>query len=165
MSLAMRWPWISVGEQPADYLDDVYRYAKSRLSSREDAEDVACEVVHSLPTRTTRPDLKPYMIGIARRKIVDRLRRSRDIVEILEIDHVHRFDDASDDAAVVERVLSAVAEDQREALVLKYVIGLSSAEIGTVLNRRSDAVDSLLQRGRAAFAAAWTEISSEKVNS
>jgi len=76
MSLALNWPWTGTGEDPARFLDDIYRYARTRLGSREDAEDLAIEVVQALPAPCRRKDLRVYMIGIARRKLADRLRRS-----------------------------------------------------------------------------------------
>lgn len=163
MSLAVSWPWTVPGEDPAIYLDDVYRYARSRLRSREDAEDIACEVVQALPSPCRRRDLRIYMIGMARRKVADKLRRDRDSVEICDADLVVRFDDASDDTALVDQVLAKLREDQREALTLKYVVGLTSEEVGAALRRSTEAVDSLLQRGRAAFAREWNALSSEEV--
>lgn len=163
MSLAVSWPWTVPGEDPAIYLDDVYRYARSRLRSREDAEDIACEVVQALPSPCRRRDLRIYMIGMARRKVADKLRRDRDSVEICDADLVVRFDDASDDTALVDQVLAKLTEDQREALTLKYVVGLTSEEVGAALRRSTEAVDSLLQRGRAAFAREWNALSSEEV--
>jgi DNA-directed RNA polymerase specialized sigma24 family protein len=60
--------------------------------------------------------------------------------------------------------MAKLTEDQREALTLKYVVGLSSAEVGAALGRNAEAVDSLLQRGRASFAREWNALSSEEVN-
>ena len=85
MKFAMQWPWNTNGEDPAIYLDDVYRYARARLRSREDAEDVAIEVVQELPTPCRRKDLLVYMIGMARRKVAGRLRTAREISGILEL--------------------------------------------------------------------------------
>ena len=163
MSLAVNWPWIQSGEDPAIYLDDVFRYAHSRLRSREDAEDIACEVAQSLPSPCRRRDLRVYMIGMARRKVADRLRRAKDTVEIHERDLVGRFDEASDRTALVELVLAKLTEDQREALTLKYVAGFTSQEVAATLGRNSEAIDSLLQRGRASFAREWNALSSEEV--
>jgi RNA polymerase sigma-70 factor (ECF subfamily) len=165
MSLAVNWPWIKAGEDPAKYLDDVYRYARSRLRSREDAEDVAVEVVQALPSPCRRADLRAYMIGMARRKVADRLRRSKPTVELREAEAVIRFDEASDHATLVQEVLARLSDDHRDALTMKYVIGMSSQEIGAVIGRSGEAVDSLLQRGRACFAAEWNSLTSEQVQS
>jgi RNA polymerase sigma factor (sigma-70 family) len=55
----------------------------------------------------------------------------------------------------VQRVLDTVSESHRECLILKYVAGLTSAEIGELMELNSEAVDSLLQRARKAFATEW----------
>lgn len=170
MSLTTRWPWIRIGstfdegtgERPEAFLDDVYRYARARLRSREDAEDIACEVVQALPEVCRRGDLRAYMIGMARRKVADRLRKFRETSPLHEVVGASKFDDASDMGTMVGQVLALLGEDQREALTLKYVIGLSSAEMALVLKRRPEAVDSLLQRGRAAFVKQWEALSSEE---
>lgn len=64
---------------------------------------------------------------------------------------------------MVEKVLSLLGDDQREALTLKYIVGLTSEEVGRALGRNPSAIDSLLQRARAAFAKEWNALSSEEV--
>ena len=145
------------------YHDDVFRYAMARLNHREDAEDVASEIVQALPNPCYRRDLRPYMIGMARRKVVDHLRRAKDTVPIGDVDGAARFDSQADQSAMVGSTLATLSDDHREVLVLKYVVGLSSAEIANVLGKRSEAIDSLLQRARASFGTAWTRITSEEV--
>ena len=61
---------------PMRFVDDVYRYALARTGNKEDAEDITIEVVHQAPARLSGDDLKPYMIGMARRKIADHFRHS-----------------------------------------------------------------------------------------
>lgn len=161
--MAVSWPWSIKGTDPVEYLDDVYRYSRARLGSREDAEDIAMEVVQSLPASCKRRDLRIYMIGIARRKIADRLRRIRRTVEISENGKGTRFDHLSDEAMQVEQVLALLTEDQREALTLKYVVGMSTEEVAVALAKSQAAVDSLLQRGRASFAREWDALLCEQV--
>lgn len=152
-----------VGEDPMVYLDDVFRYAKSRLGQREEAEDVAVEVVEALPNRCRRRDLRLYMLGVARRKIATRLRKRQPMGAREDQDAAQGFAERSNEAADVQRVLASLLADHAEALTLKYVFGLTSAEIGKTLGRRSQAVDSLLQRAREAFSDAWTRLHSEEV--
>jgi RNA polymerase sigma-70 factor (ECF subfamily) len=144
------------------FLDDVFRYAMARLGHREDAEDVAIEVVQSLPNPCYRRDLRVYMLGMARRKVADRLRKRRPTMPMRESEATLRFDDKSDEITQVSAAMEAIAPDHREVLTLKYIVGLSSAEIGKLLGIRSDAVDSRLQRGREAFARAYS--SNDEVN-
>ena len=161
--MAVNWPWSYKKEDPVEYLDDVYRYSRARLGNREDAEDVAMEVVQSLSASSRQRDLRIYMIGIARRKIADRLRRHRPTVEISENGKGSRFDHLADETMHVAQVLSLLTDDQREALTLKYVVGMSSEEVASALEKSPEAVDSLLQRGRTAFAREWDALLSEQV--
>jgi RNA polymerase sigma-70 factor (ECF subfamily) len=152
MSLAIDWPWQRKGEDPMRYLDDVFRYAMAKLRIREDAEDVAIEVVQSLPSPCRRQDLRLYMIGMARRKVADRMRK-RSHHELREQDHVDHMD--RDGFTNIEVALKKLSDDHREALVLKYIVGLSSIEVGELTGKSPKAVDSLLQRARASFATAY----------
>ncbi len=163
MSLALDWLRTRDGEDPMGHLDAVFRYAMARLGNREEAEDIAIEVVQALPNPCYRRDLRLYMVGMARRKVIDRLRRIRPVSEALETDASERFDGRSDDVTLIGQTLALLSADHREAITLKYVIGLSSAEIGKLLGRRSEAVDSLLQRARTAFSQEWTQLTSEEV--
>jgi len=156
MSLAFEGFRLRKAEDPMVYLDDMYRYAMARLAVREDAEDVAIEVVQSLPNPCSRKDLRIYMLGMARRKVADRLRKRRPTPEIQEFDGAVRFDDQSDVASMVSAAMETIAPEHREVLTLKYVVGLTSAEIGKMLGIRSDAVDSRLQRARDAFARSYS---------
>lgn len=163
MSLAIDWLRSKQGEDPMRYLDEVFRYAAARLGRREDAEDIAIEVVQVLPNPCFKRDLKVYMLGMARRKCIDRMRKERPSAGLRECDTALRFDHASDDAALVESVLRMLSTDHREVLSLKYIAGLSSSEIGRITGKKPTAVDSMLQRARDAFAEHWTRISSDEV--
>jgi RNA polymerase sigma factor (sigma-70 family) len=74
-----------------------------------------------------------------------------------------RFDGQSDEATLVACAMQSLSAEHREVLTLKYIIGMSSAEIGKMLGKRSDAIDSLLQRAREAFARTWETLSSDVV--
>ena len=146
------------------YLDDVFRYAYSRTGNREEAEDIAIEVVQALPNPCRKENLRVYMLGMARRKIANLARKRRDYVEIREVDATTRFDPAADDAALVGLTLAQLSDDHREVLTLKYVVGLSSREIGDLLGKAPPAIDSMLQRARDSFATTWTQLTSEEVS-
>ena len=157
MSLALEGI-LGDGEDPMRHLDDVFRYAMARLGQREEAEDVAIEVVQSLPNPCRRRELRAYMVGMARRKVADRLRRRRPTVEVREDDAVGRFDGAFDEAATVAAAMARLGAEHRELLTLKYVLGFTSEEIGRALGKKPGAVDSALQRARAGFETVWKEM-------
>lgn len=162
MNLALDWIRPKRGEEPMAYLDDVFRYAFARTGNREEAEDIAIEVVQALPSPCRKENLRMYMLGMARRKIADYARRRRPQTDLRELDTTTRFDPASDDATLVGHTLGQLSDEHREVLTLKYIVGLSSREIGDLLGKNSPAIDSLLQRARDSFAGIWSQLTSEE---
>jgi len=153
------------------YLDDVYRYVARRVAQREEAEDITAETFaaafESLPKFRGQCEPRLWLFGIARRKIADAFRRRQRRPETLasEIDDnadrvlpVPRAGASDEPAAAfnqieanrkIRELMAGLKEEQREALLLKYVEGLSINEMAIVMGRSSAAVNSLLQRARA----------------
>jgi RNA polymerase sigma-70 factor (ECF subfamily) len=153
------------------YLDDVFRYVSRRVPRREEAEDVTAEVFGAafaaLPR--FRSDCPPrlWLLGIARRKVADLLRRRRARPELLETElsaadterrnasHAAEGREAAAQRAetcrLIRELMAELKEEQREALLLQYVDDLSIAEIAVVMGRSPAAINSLLQRGRASL--------------
>ena len=148
---------------PMSFLDTIYRYAYSRLGDREEAEDVAIEVVQAVPSPAAKEDLKLYMLGMARRKVVNRMRRNRSASPLFESDSVQSNGRQVEDSVLVGQVLDHLNPDQREALICKYVVGLSIQEISALMERSPEAVESLLQRSKTAFATRWTRATGEEI--
>lgn len=140
------------------YLDEVYAFASRRLPRREDAEDVTAETFQSALTclhKLKGADPKLWLFGIARRKVADTLRRrSRQREQNLGENHPsgsnsHELTEREEAATAIRRIVLALPEDQREALLLQHLERLSQAEIATVMGRSQAAINSLLQRARA----------------
>lgn len=138
---------------------DVYRYALRRLANPQDAEDVAAEVY--LAARETRwrhgLEARPWLLGIARRKVADRLRRRLRRPEVrlheshaaLMATHGPEADALRAEAVrTIRELVWALPEAQREALLLQTAEELSVREIGQVMGKSVPAVTSLLARAR-----------------
>jgi RNA polymerase sigma-70 factor, ECF subfamily len=135
------------------HLAALLAYAQRRLGNRDDAEDVAAEVfgaVYATLHRCPAPDWeRAWLFGIARHKVADALKKRRRRAEV-------PLETITEQAAPLEKdtemlaFLEALHPEWREALLLKYVEGLSLAEVGRVLGKSEKAVSSLLQRARAA---------------
>lgn len=153
------------------YLRDVFEYVARRISDREEAEDITAEVFaaafSALPRFRHECSPRVWLLGIARRRIVNSLRRGKHRPSSLS-----QFHDTADELAglleanapqsdgpsttleryearqAIRQILEGLKEDQREALLLKYVEGLSMREIALVMKRSPQAVNSLLQRAR-----------------
>ncbi len=156
-----------------EHYDTVFRYISRRVFRREEAEDLAEEVFATafgaLARFRARCEPRLWLLSIARRKTIDWHRRRTRRREML----VSELGDGADGAAfqsiplpekegpefclqqaertrVLRRLLDQLKEEQREALLLHYAEGLSHAEIAVVMERSVAAVNSLLQRARAA---------------
>ena len=149
------------------YLDDIFRYVARRVARREDAEDITAEcfaaAFAALPGFRGQCDVRLWLLGIARRKVADALRRTARRREVLdsEADALHHCpsENGSPEAALaaqesareLRRMIRSLKEPQREALLLHYVEGLPQSEVAVVMGRSPAAINSLLQRARAAL--------------
>ena len=108
----------------------------------------------------------PWVLGIARNKLVDHYRREERRERKLSLaweaartEDLPPWDDASLGRAV--EVLDQVAPAQRAALVLRYVDGLGVGEVAAALGRSAHATESLLARGRDSFRRIFAECSDD----
>lgn len=150
------------------YGDAVYAYAALRLGAGPEAEDITLEVFGAVyarlhacppPAPPDSPDdpARAYLIGIARRKVIDALRartRRREVAlpEGFEVAQPGPERGLLNEEASVhlKSVLAALRPDYQEALLLKYVEELTLHEIGLVLGKSATQVGSLLQQAREA---------------
>lgn len=123
-----------------------------------DAEDVVQDVLISayrVLGCSDRPiALKPWLYRVAHNRAIDHLRRpAPDLGEIYEINRPACADPAesSERRERLERLIAAIGElpeQQRSALLLREMDGLSYVELATVLQTTVPAVKSLLVRAR-----------------
>ena len=144
-------------------LPRVYGYLLHRCGSSATAEDLTQETFLAavVEVRKERQVEEPFawIMGIARHKLLDHYRRqdrarSR-VTEIVET-QAERTDDGDGRAITA---LASVPGDQRIALVLRHIDGLSVPEVAAALGRSVEAAESLLARGRVKFRQAYMEVS------
>lgn len=148
-----------------DTLPRVYAYLVARCGgSRDLAEELTQEtfvaVVRDRHAFEGRSDPLTWVIGIARRRLADHVRREerrRRGLRRLE-GHLALRGDAADAALAwastrsdVESALAALTGEQRLAFVLRTVDRCSVPEIAELIGRSQDATESLVRRARAAF--------------
>jgi RNA polymerase sigma-70 factor (ECF subfamily) len=152
-------------------LPRVYGYFYGRLgANRTAAEDLTQETflaaVAEIRRGTAIVAPTPWVLGIARHKLLDHFRRQKRAGWALlswEIDvdeealFVPEDDETARDQAIA--ALALVPSPQREALVLRYLDGLSVPEVAAALERSVAAAESLLARGRVAFRRGFQEAS------
>jgi RNA polymerase sigma-70 factor (ECF subfamily) len=142
------------------YLDRVYAYAFYQLGDHHDAEDATertfLAALAALPGfRDEGASFRAWLFRIAHNTVanVHRTRSRRRAVPLPE--EFERPAPDADPAALVaraeeqRRILRAIAtlpEDRRQVVLLRFVDGLSTAEISEVLDRSSGAVRVLQHR-------------------
>lgn len=104
----------------------------------------------------------PWVIGIARHKLVDHYRRrEREERRLSLLVKQESTQPPEPDAEVArERALSALDATpavQRAALVLRYLDGLSVPEVAAILGKSVHATESILARGRSTFRRRYLE--------
>ena len=133
-------------------LDEVHRFVAAFVRPAADAEDATAETFRAalgkLRFPMPRHEARAWLLRVARRRIADHRRRRKHgpLDESLATESDPTLGPA------VRAVLAELPEDQAAALVLKYALGLSAEETAQTLKKSLAATNSLLQRGRAAFA-------------
>lgn len=136
---------------------DVWRFVSSQLSRREDAEDVVMEVfsaaIGEFSKLRTVESQRLWLLSIARRKVADSLRKHYRRAEkpLTDAHETAALPMANDLQVATEGALAKLADHERQALVLKYINGLSTEEISMVIQKSIAATNSLLQRARHSF--------------
>ena len=142
----------------------VYRYVAARVPSRHEAEDVTEEVfVGALQSvaglrATDEAGFLAWLYQIARHKLADRLRlRYRRPTEPLDPAFDIPDGDPSpeqealraDERATVRAALADLTADQREVIMLKYVLEYDNAKAASILGKSPGAVNQLQHRALA----------------
>jgi RNA polymerase sigma-70 factor, ECF subfamily len=136
------------------YADNVYGYVCSIVRDEHEAEDVTQHIFAKLTGALSRyePRLVPFsawILRVAHNAAIDHMRTRRP-VPCEEV----RSGDVADDVSGRERfadlrlALAALPPEQRDVLVLRFVIGLSPREVAERIGRSEDAVHGLQHRGR-----------------
>ncbi|MGC4045181.1 MAG: sigma-70 family RNA polymerase sigma factor [Armatimonas sp.] len=135
------------------YLAPLLAYTQRRLRNRDDAEDAVAEVfgaAYAALHRCPAPEWeRAWLFGIARNKVADALKKRRKRAEV-PLDSVAERSTPFVQDSELQEFLETLRPEWREVLLLKYVEGLSLAEIGRVVGKSDKAISSLLQRARAA---------------
>ena len=147
-------------------LPEVYGYLLARCGDRGVAEELTSETflgaVSACRSPGAAPVSTPWLIGVARHKLVDHWRRREReerglrVVHESEVESVDPWD-AELDALLAREVLESLGAHHRAALALRYLDGLSVGEVAHLLGRTVHATEALLVRARSAFRAAYRE--------
>jgi RNA polymerase sigma-70 factor, ECF subfamily len=148
------------------YVTPIYSYIFSRTGNRADAEDltevVFTEALEGLARYEEQGKEAAWLFTIAHRRIVDHYRSRRDELP-LDAALDSPLDNPGPEAAVAQgerlaklaRLVAALDDDKRELLQLRFVAGLSYAEIGAVVGSSEGAVKIAIYRLLDQLRARW----------
>lgn len=135
----------------------VWRYLRRVAGGDEVASDVAQDawlrVLRGIGRLRDGSKLRPWLFGIARRALMDRLRqqyatRGDTDVDLEALPGDDFSDDPRDEIAAMEHELARLPVTEREVLTLFYLRELSLAEVAEVLDVPVGTVKSRLFRAR-----------------
>ena len=145
-------------------LPQVYGYLLPRCGSVAVAEDLAAETfmaaVDGLERGAAPQPSVAWLIGVARHKLVDHWRRTEREQRSLPLSAGNDVDDPWPsllDVDAVHTVLTRLSPPQRTALVLRYLDGLSVAEVADYVGRSLHATETLLVRARSTLRRVYLE--------
>lgn len=139
------------------YADDIFRFCLMKVSTREIAEDLAQEVFtrfwQALREGTVMRSDRALLYTIARNLVIDWYRKKKETsldtileqgVEFGGSDH----EEVTRDAEIAEalRAVQELDETSRDALVLRFVQGLSPKEIASITGESANAVSVRINR-------------------
>ena len=143
------------------HLRDVYSYAYYRVGNHHDAEDLTEQAFlqayrhfeRALAESKGRP-LRPWLIRIvhnlAANYFRDRSRRPQTHLEdagILSAPHgTEQIVEEREEVQAVLRGVAGLPEDRREALIMRFAIGMDNREISRALGRSEGATKGLIPR-------------------
>lgn len=129
-------------------------WARHRLGSAEDAEDLLQDLFLKALRQGERfcavHNARAWLFEVARNTLADRLRVARDTVGLPDdlADQVDEVDTVDNLAACLPRVLSELAEEDREAIKLCDLQGMPQADFAKLKGLTLSAAKSRLQRAR-----------------
>jgi RNA polymerase sigma factor (sigma-70 family) len=160
--------------QVLPHLDAAYRYARWLARSANDADDVLQEA--TLRAFRSFDDLrgadgKAWLLTIVRNchLTASKQRQRRNLVPLPEPDEEQAGDMVAstpgpecaaiqrDEQRMLQRLLAALPEEQREVLVLREIEDMDYREIAAVTDLPIGTVMSRLARARAALRTRWTQ--------
>ena len=136
------------------YADNIYGYVCSIVRDEHEAEDVTQQIFAKLMTALQRyePRSVPFsawILRIAHNAAIDSMRARRAVpCEEVRSPELEDGSVARERAADLQEAISKLPEEQREVIVMRFVLGLSPREIAERIGRSEDAVHGLQHRGR-----------------
>ena len=144
------------------HLKDVYSYAYYRVGNHHDAEDLTEQTFLQAYRHFARAQeeskgrpLRPWLIRIAHNLAAnyyrDRKRKPTAVLEDVEatLSQTHDTEDlvvGHESAVAVLKGVQSLPEDRREALIMRFALGMDNREIARAMGRTEGATKVLIHR-------------------
>ena len=144
------------------HLRDVYSYSYYRVGNHHDAEDLTTQTFLQAYRHFERAQreshgrpLRPWLIRIAHNLAAnlyrDRSRKPQTNIDesIMPLPAVHTTEDLVEGRDELKRILEGVdqlPDDRREALIMRFALGMDNKEIARALGRSEGATKVLIHR-------------------
>ena len=148
------------------YADNVYGYVCSIVRDEHEAEDVTQQIFAKLLTALQRyePRSVPFsawILRIAHNAAIDHMRARRAVpCEEVRSPELEDGDISRERARDLQTALTKLPPEQRDVIVMRFVLGLSPKEIAERIGRSEDAVHGLQHRGRTTLRRELTALQS-----
>jgi RNA polymerase sigma-70 factor, ECF subfamily len=155
----------AIGELYNRHVDQIYRYVRSRTDDAVAAEDITADVflraLESLAAFIDRGvPFVAWLYRIAQARVIDHWRHSQRRATVPFDDHdlpewLAAEDVANSDVLQQGQVLAGLqrlTEEQHQVINLKFMQGLSNAEIAQIMDKTEGAIKALQRRGLEALA-------------
>ncbi len=136
------------------YADNIYGYVCSIVGDEHEAEDLTQQIFAKLMTALVRyePRSVPFsawILRIAHNASIDHLRARRAVpCEDVRSPALEDASMARERAQDLQAAMAKLPKEQRDVIVLRFVLGLAPREIAERIGRSEDAVHGLQHRGR-----------------
>ena len=143
------------------FMDKIYRYAYYQVKDRMTAEDITENVFVKAWKRIATckgrgRTFVAWLYRIAHNEIID-TRQAKQKMVAIELDDISDLDtpefqtDRKFEYEELAEQIAELPENQRQVIILKFVEGLSNAEIGQILNKSEGAIRILQMRALTAM--------------
>ncbi len=143
-----------------DHLRDVYSYAYYRVGNHHDAEDLTTQTFIQAYRHFERAQresdgrpLRPWLIRIAHNLAANhfrnRARKPQTTIDDTMLSAPHTTEDLVEGRDELARILAGVQQlsgDRKEALIMRFALGMDNREIARALGRTDGATKVLLHR-------------------
>ncbi len=165
-------PWIRKAQQYDDqalsalcelFYPDIYSYFYYRVNDPADVQDLTHDVFLRMVEAIrsfdpARGSFRTWLFGIAHHRLVDyhrrqSLRHHQALTDVLANPHDTPATQAEGALTreSLRRALGRLTEDQRQVIILKFIEGLSNAEVAPILGKTEGAINALQYRALQAL--------------